>query len=169
MLGNGPQKRTFKDGDDFTEMLKKHSYLNDLRRKIVEEIVKPDEERTNNLPHQLNFGLEGIEAVPIFFRDVLTIITGGKFGNIGVTFLGSYNLTWKIVSLDFNNKTVVIEFYVYNKTTMQSAARPPVIGYWDVWKDGPGKWINESFESGWGSIKEQEFIWQETLELKRED
>lgn len=50
---------------------------------------------------------------------------------------------------------------------MQSASRPPVIGYLPGWQNTVGRRINESFQTGWGSKTSQSFNWTETLQMRR--
>ena len=57
-------------------------------------------------------------------------------------------------------------FTVNNTSTMQSASRPPVLGYTDLWKNSIGKSINDYFKTGWGSQTSQSFEWTEILPMK---
>jgi hypothetical protein len=91
--------------------------------------------------------------------------TFGLTGNLAVTYLGSYILKWKILSVDFNTKTAIIEFKVENSSTMQSASRPPIIGYWYIWQNSIGKIINNAFDSGPGSKTTQSIKWEETIKF----
>ncbi len=50
---------------------------------------------------------------------------------------------------------------------MQSASRPPVLGYLPGWQSTVGNSINETFKSGWGSRTTQTFNWTETLKMKK--
>lgn len=84
-------------------------------------------------------------------------------GNLAVTYLGSYNL--KYIAAAYNN-TVVVLFSVENSSTMQSASRPPILGYLPIWQQTAGKRINEKFKTGWGSKTTQSFNWTETLYIK---
>lgn len=81
---------------------------------------------------------------------------------ISVTYLGSYNLQWRA---NVEGNTAVIHVTVTNSSTMQSATRPPYVGYWSAWQNSVGKLINESFSTGWGSKTTQTFNLTETVKL----
>ncbi|MDR0605081.1 MAG: hypothetical protein LBG80_12330 [Bacteroidales bacterium] len=99
------------------------------------------------------------------YRSHSTLATFGLTGNLAVTYLGSYELVWKILSLDINTKTAIVEFKVENSSTMQSASRPPIIGYWRIWQNTIGKMINKTFETGPGSKTTQTIRWEETIKF----
>jgi hypothetical protein len=44
--------------------------------------------------------LGSFSGVPKYIRDYSTLLTGGLTGNIAVTYLGSYALTYTILSVD---------------------------------------------------------------------
>jgi hypothetical protein len=92
------------------------------------------------------------------------LLTGGRTGNLAVTYLGSYNLEWNVKKYSEENATV--EFTVRNSSTMQSASRPPIIGYWPIWQQTIGSSINKSFSTGWGSRTSQLFNWTEIIPLQ---
>jgi hypothetical protein len=61
---------------------------------------------------------------------------------VGIAEIGN-NLTWKILSLDFNKSKVIIEFVVFNTSTMASATRLPVVGYTDWYRENIQKRVND--------------------------
>ena len=65
--------------------------------------------------------------------------------------------------MDVQRRTVQIHFTVNNSSSIQSATRPPVIGYTDAWKNGPGKWINNSIQTGPMSTTTQTLQWSTTI------
>ena len=65
---------------------------------------------------------------------------------------------------DGNSATVLFE--VSNSSTVQSATRPPVLGYTPLWQNTVGKGLNEAFSSGPLSKTAQRFVWTEKIELK---
>lgn len=98
-------------------------------------------------------------------KDYSTLFSLGLTGNLAVTYLGSYGLTWHLRSLDRAKGVAVIEFTVTNSSTLESGTRPPVLGYTDFWKNNVGNKINSMFDSGPMSKTTQTFIWTETLKF----
>jgi len=80
---------------------------------------------------------------------------------LAVTYLGSYDLSYEVLSI--NGNSAEVRFNVYNESTVQSGFRPPVIGYTDWWKRNIGDPLNRIFSYGPMSKTTQRFIWTETL------
>ncbi|RNL69198.1 hypothetical protein ED312_22645 [Sinomicrobium pectinilyticum] len=160
LIGAGPRHRDFKNGDYFTELLRLHDHIEETRTVIIENIIKGGE-----LYGSSAYSLGGVQGVGKYVKDYSTLLTGGQTGNLAVTYLGSYNLKWEVISIQGGEATV--QFSVYNSSTMQSASRLPVIGYHPAWQKTVGQKNNNSFKSGWGSQTSQSFIWTETLKLKK--
>jgi RHS repeat-associated protein len=158
LSGNGPRNRKFTHGDIFTEMLKQHEHVSFTRDVILNEIAKGTMQGNNP------YGLGGVEGVGKYLMDYSTLLTGGLTGNLGVTYLGSYNLKWEVKGV-FQG-FAIIQFSVNNSSTMQSASRPPILGYYPWWQNSVGVYINQSFQSGWGSTTTQTFIWTESMPIK---
>lgn len=169
LSGEGPRHRDFSDGDLFTEMLKQHYHIQETKEMITLGIWLSDKRRESfsiDMPFTEGknpYSLGGFDGVSKYIDDYSTLLTGGAKGNLAVTFLGSYGLEWKVLSKDGN--TATIQFVVTNSSTMQSASRPPVIGYTKAWQNTIGSRINEEFKSGPGSKVTQTFIWNETISL----
>jgi len=157
LTGNGPRKRTFTDGDYFTEKLKSHNHLDEVRSHIIKGIASGRRSGSHD------YDLSGFFGIGKYLKDYSTLATGGLTGNIAVTYLGSYQLTWELVSIEGNE--AIVQFNVYNPSTIQSALRPPIIGYYEWWKNGVGKKLNEAFSSGPMSPTAQTFIWTEKIQL----
>ncbi|MGI9582577.1 RHS repeat-associated core domain-containing protein [Chryseobacterium sp. RRHN12] len=157
--GKGPRHRDFTNGDLMTEMLKKHSHVQNTRDVILAKIADGETTLEGSNPYKLG----GIMGVGLYLKDYSTLLTGGLTGNLTVTYLGSYNL--KYIAAAYNN-TVVVSFNVENSSTMQSASRPPILGYLPIWQQTAGNLINEKFKTGWGSKTTQSFNWQEILYIK---
>jgi hypothetical protein len=162
LSGNGARHRDFTNGDVFTEMLRKHSHVEDTRSIILNNIANGGA-LNGSEPYKLG----GIRGVGLYLKDYSTLATGGLTGNLAVTYLGSYDLQWKIHNINTRNGTATVHFTVANTSTMQSASRPPVLGYLPLWQKTVGKSINEKFSTGWGSKTSQTFNWNETLSLRR--
>lgn len=162
LTGIGPQHRDFKDGDHFTELLRQHEHIQKTKQDIQMAIIAGEVgvNKTQTRPYELG----GIQGVGLYVKDYSTLATGGLTGNLAVTFLGSYRMKYTITEITSTKAKVV--FVVTNSSSMQSASRPPVIGYLDIWKNTVGKKINDSFESGWGSTTTQTITWYEEIDLK---
>lgn len=158
LSGEGEKNRVFVNSDNFTELLKKHSFISDYKKVIAYLIAK------GKLSGEDPYKLSGIQGVGKYIKDYSTLLTGGLTGNLAVTYLGSYKLTWSVIKKDGNSATVLFE--VSNSSTVQSATRPPVLGYTPLWQNTVGKGLNEAFSSGPLSKTAQRFVWTEKIELK---
>lgn len=155
LTGTGPRHRDFTNGDVFTEMLREHGHVLTTKESIPGMIANG--KMRGNAPYDLS----GILGVGKYIKDYSTLATFGVTGNLAVTYLGSYNLEWRVTAV--NGSSATIQFMVENSSTMQSAMRPPIIGYWPIWQRTAGAWINETFSSGPGSKTSQKFIWTDTI------
>ncbi|WP_228457881.1 RHS repeat-associated core domain-containing protein [Chryseobacterium candidae] len=159
LSGTGPRHRDFTNGDLMTEMLRQHNHVQATRDIILSKMALSQ----SSLEGSNSYKLGGIKGVGLYLKDYSTLLTGGLTGNLAVTYLGSYNLEYTAAAY---NKSVVVSFHVENSSTMQSASRPPVLGYLPIWQQTTGKLINEKFKTGWGSKTTQSFHWTEVLYLK---
>jgi len=163
LSGQGARERDFKDGDYFTELYKSHEHVGATRDMAINQLNQSNGTNTNaiNNPYQLG----GVEGVGKYVKDYSTLATGGTTGNLAVTYLGSHNLTVTVSSVDIENRTAVITFSVHNTSTIQSATRPPVIGYQEWYQNSVGKVLNENFENGPMSETRQSIEWSETIKF----
>lgn len=106
----------------------------------------------------------GFQGVGKYLKDYSTLLTGGTTGNLAVTYLGSYHLSWSVVKMDGNEATVLFE--VKNSSTIQSGTRPPVMGYTSLWQNTVGKGLNNSFSTGPVSKTTQTLVWTEKITIK---
>lgn len=148
MLGRDedPRAHYFTDGDPFAEMLREHEFIQDL----IEDICR------GKTPNPGGYSLEGLKGVPIFFKDIATILSGGLIGNLGVTYLGSYNYTYAV-------SDGILHIHVWNATTASSATRLPKIGYTDWWTNNIANPLDRFFAEGPYSRTEQYFDLHENL------
>ncbi|SHJ71987.1 RHS repeat-associated core domain-containing protein, partial [Aquimarina spongiae] len=160
LTGTGPAHRDFFAGDTFTEMIKAHSHVKD-----TEEIIARKFANNEKLLGVHRYRLNGIEGVGKYVKDYSTLLTAGKTGNLAVTYLGTYSLDYSISDVDMERRTMRIHFTVHNNSTIQSATRPPVIGYEPIWTEGPGKWIDSAFQTGPMSPKSQAIRWSSTIKF----
>lgn len=135
-------------------MLRQHDHIAGVRNQIA---------NGGALEGRAPYSLNGVQGVGKYLKDYSTLATGGATGNIAVTYLGSYVLTWQ-GTLDGNVANVV--FTVTNSSTIQSATRPPVLGYTDFWQSTVGPWLNQQLSSGPMSPTTQTFRWTETIPIR---
>ena len=157
LLGIGPRHRDFTNGDYFTEMLRQHDHIQETKASIIGYILSGG----TKMEGDASYDLGGIEGVGLYLKDYSTIFTGGATGNLAVTYLGSYTLKWNVS--DLSSESMNITFSVYNSSTLQSATRPPVIGYTDFWKNTIGACLNNIFKTGPASKTSQSFKWTEKV------
>ena len=159
LTGNGPRHRNFEAGDNFTEMLKEHDHIKNALSTIGDRIA-------NNKEHKpISYSLAGVQGVGKYIGDYSTLATAGQTGNLAVTYLGSYSLAYKFTDVDIERRTARIHFTVNNGSSIQSATRPPILGYTKAWKEGPGKWINDAIQTGPMSKTTQTIRWSTTIKF----
>lgn len=159
LTGTGPRHRDFVAGDTFTDMLISHDHVKDALNIISERIVSNEEHKP------ISYSLAGIQGVGKYVKDYSTLLTAGQTGNLAVTYLGSYSLNYTVTDIDIKRRTAIVHFTVGNSSSIQSATRPPVIGYTDVWKNGPGRWINNVIQTGPMSRTTQTFTWSKGVKF----
>lgn len=159
LTGEGPRHRDFVNGDLFTEMLKQHDHIQATR-----EIIKQAIANGGNLKNSNPYYLGGVGGVGKYAKDYSTLATAGQTGNLAVTYLGSYSLTYQVIAIVGN--TALVSFVVNNSSTIESATHPPVIGYTQWWSDNIGQPLNDAFSTGPMSKTTQTFQWTETIRWK---
>ncbi|PUZ19494.1 hypothetical protein DCM91_20535 [Chitinophaga costaii] len=164
LTGTGARTHHFTDGSKFTEMLRKHDHIEDARKKVAEALAGNTLEI--NKPYADNYVLGGLKGVPLYVRDYSTLLTGGITGNLAVTYLGSYGMTYTVVSIDNQNGTAQVKFNVSNTSTIESATHPPVVGYTSWWSNNIGQPLNKFFSNGPLSKTTQDFEWTETIKFR---
>ncbi len=107
----------------------------------------------------MNNFIEGLK----YLKEVPAIATNGKVGNLVFAYLGSHNLTYIVKSIDVKQRTAEVHFEVTNQSTLESAIRPPGIGYTKLWRRTIGKALNSVVEKGPGSPVNQVIEWNQTI------
>lgn len=161
LLGIGPRHRNFIEGDCLTELLQQHEHIQKAKQ-IIKNRIKLEELLVGD-SDDYDYKLNGIQGITKYVTDYSTLATLGNTGNLAATFLGSYRMTYIVTEI--TKMKAKVKFVVSNSSSMQSASRPPVIGYEPIWTESVGKYINNCFESGWGSMTTQTIIWYEEIEL----
>ena len=164
LTGRGPRAHHFRGADPFTRELSKHDHIAETRGLIASGLA--NHSLALNQQYSNPYRLGGLSGVPKYIRDYSTLLTGGLTGNIAVTYLGSYALTYTILSVDEEEGTARVHFSVSNSSTIESATHPPVIGYTQWWQNNVGTPLNNYFSSGPLSKTTQTFDWNETIKYK---
>jgi RHS repeat-associated protein len=161
LFGVGPQTRDFGLNDHMTSYVIGHSAVNSARNTITSQI-KANSGSASPVP--VSYDLSGLAGIPKYFGDYSTLLTFGNTGNLGVTFLGSYKGQVSVVNVSQSTGTAEIEFSIVNNSTIGSATRPPVVGYWDWWQEYVASRITNLADGGGPmSTKTQNFVWRETV------
>ena len=158
LTGSGPRTQEFHDGDPMTVMLQHHSWIQATRALVAHNITT-----RGDLIGANDYKLKGLEGIPKYFVDYSTLFTGGLTGNLAVTYLGSYQLRYWVTNVDFYSRTASVSFQVINPSTIESATRPPLLGYNPWWHNNIGQPLNTFFSSGSLSPTNQTFSWSETI------
>ncbi|HEY6202469.1 MAG TPA: RHS repeat-associated core domain-containing protein [Candidatus Limnocylindria bacterium] len=148
LTGTGPREHNFTDGDAFTELLRGSDYIQQLT-KAVGSGALPDS-------GPVVYSLGGIDGAAKYARDYSTVVTGGRTGNLAVTYLGSYTGSYSVTN-------GILEIRISNESTIASATHPPVIGYTDWWQDAIGNPLNQAFASGPMSKTSQQIVLHQLL------
>lgn len=111
LTGKGPLEHHFNGGDQFTELLRQHEHIEETRQQIISGIANNSIDQ--NKSYSNNYNLAGIAGVPKYAKDYSTLTTMGKTGNLAVTYLGSYSLTYTVTCVDINNKIAELTVYSY--------------------------------------------------------
>ena len=160
LMGEGPRRHEFREGDPFTELLQEHDYLEYLKAITGEKLKAGD----FSLGYY-KYDLSGIEGILKYIKDYSTLITLGETGNLAVTYLGGYIVEVYITDVNFSTGDAEVTFHVWNSSTLGSGIRPPVIGYKGFWNNIVSPLINPS--KGRMSKVEQSFWWSETISFKK--
>jgi hypothetical protein len=156
----------FREGDPFTELLQEHEHLIEVRLAIALRVREG-----NYNPDEMDYDLGGLQGVPKYARDYSTLLTLGQTGNLAVTYLGSYDLDYYVVSVESNEGNAEILFHAQNASTAASATHPPVIGYTDFYLENIAPFTDNLFAYIFGSTgpmskTTQSFWWTETIYYK---
>lgn len=142
-------------------MYKNHDHVSQTRQMVINQLSQSNGMNTSDGSNPYN--LSGIEGVGKYVKDYSTLATAGQTGNLIYTYLGSHSLQYSVSCVDVQARIAVVTFMVHNTSTMQSATRPPVIGYQEWYQNSVGKMTDKLFKSGAGSETEQWIEWTETV------
>ncbi len=112
----------FRDGDAFTEGIRYHPYLTGVRMDLAKQIAAGQDHGDASLLYRKDGAMQKIAQ---FGMDAVGAATSGVFGSTPEqAFLGSFDLTWKVVGRDSSGSPVV-EFNLVNATTKASGTPNP--------------------------------------------
>ncbi|MBI4320635.1 MAG: hypothetical protein HY675_19260 [Chloroflexi bacterium] len=168
LLGLGPSEQVFYAGDEMTELLRTHSYIDEVRATMAARVAQ--EEYGS---YYGRYDLSGLQGVPKYVGDYANVLTGGRTGNLAVTFLGSYDVEVTVLSVDKEGGTAQISLHVSNESNLASATHPPVLGYTEFWQQNIEPLVNSIpsylpwvFDRAPVSETTQHFFWNEPIRFK---
>jgi RHS repeat-associated protein len=161
LSGKGARSRDFIAGDNITEMYKKHEHVDQTRQMAINQLANSN--GTNLEPGNNPYSLGGVEGVGKYLKDYSTLATAGLTGNLIYTYLGSHSLQYTVNSVDVEKRIAIVTFMATNMSTIQSATRPPVLGYTEFYKNNIGPKVDAMFSNGPMSETEQSIQWTETI------
>jgi len=171
LTGLGPRHRDFSDGDAFAEELRSHKHIQTKIKEVTDTVTQMcNSDCTFTGPYVLSgqnasYNLSGVKGVINYLGDYSNLITFGAFGNLAVTFTGSYNATFTVKNIDCCNNAADLIIEIYNRSHAASALRPPVLGYTDWWQKHIAPEINRLFQNGPASPTTQNVILTEKLTM----
>jgi hypothetical protein len=117
---------TFHSGDPMTEQLRKDDGIQSTLKGISTGLKNGSVKLGTD--HSLTVSLRGAGASRVA-HDAENILTNGRTGNLTSTFLGTYGLNYKVVSVDPKKRIALVRMHVNNTTDRESATRFPKWGY----------------------------------------
>ncbi|WP_374576105.1 hypothetical protein [Phenylobacterium sp.] len=156
LTGLGPRRHEFGQNDPATKILRGHEHIATLRKHIADSTLEVGK------TYHDNFSLGGRQGVPKFAKVYSAVPTGGRVGNLAAAYLGSYPLEYRVLSVNKDGSKAVA-FKVANQSTLESATRPPVLGYTGPYKEIVGPALNSLVPTGPLSKTSQTFEWTETI------
>ena len=80
LTGEGPRNREFREGDQFTEMLKSHDHIQQSLDQMTQKISSGDPSAFTPAGQQYGYDLGGIQGVGKYIKDYSTLLTFGQTG-----------------------------------------------------------------------------------------
>lgn len=158
-LTGAGNSREFQEQDEFTQLLREHPHYQELREWLRTEYENLHVDWEQERP----YGLSGVEGVGKYVADYSTLLTGGTTGNLAVTYLGSHAVNLKVVG-QRPDGGYEVRVTASNASSLQSATRPPLIGYESWYRDTVGEATNKLSEvTGVGRTTNQTLVWTETV------
>ncbi|MFC9258964.1 ALF repeat-containing protein [Streptomyces hydrogenans] len=143
LTGGGDRSQCFGPNDGFTKLYREHPWTNEALGYFADRVRSGDYELGHT--YMYDYSLAGFQGLK-WLRDAGFTQPGdglltGYTGNSAYAFLGSQQIRMTPIRKNADG-SVVWRYTAYSEQSIESATRPPVIGYQDWWKEGPGKAIN---------------------------
>ncbi len=143
LLSRGKSEHNFNKDDPFTKLYRQHQHIKDAIKVVANELRFYNGECIEgNYSWSLSNFKEGLK----YLKEVPAIIipfdgTNGS-PNPAFAFLGSHSLTYEVTANDIEKHVATVHFIVHNVSTLESATRPPGLGYFDSWSNSVGVGLN---------------------------
>jgi RHS repeat-associated protein len=170
VTGTGPREHHFGGDDPFAQELRRAKNIMKAQQEADEKIRRQcsvcDQ---SDIQGDCSYSLQGFRGIQNFLEDYSAIATQGRTGNLARAFLGSFSCKYKVRSIDCCQGMAVMEFHVKNESTLGSALRPPVIGYWGIYNNYVGAGLNWIAEHGPGPMSKtvQTVDWEQQVGFDR--
>lgn len=113
----------FREGDPFTEGIRAHEHIQEVRERIAVELAADQMQGTVHLHYGDPAQFSPEDREEIFWANVDSVLTFGGAGMpIEQAFLGSYDLSWELIGKEAGNP--VIEFNLTNASRGRSLPIP---------------------------------------------
>lgn len=158
LTGEG-NSREFQEPDEFTQLLRQHPHYQEMRERLSAQY----DSLYVTWRDDFNYELSGVEGVGKYVVDYSTLLTGGATGNLAVTYLGSHSVEAEVIG-QRPDGGYEVRITATNTSSLQSATRPPVIGYEDWYRHTVGEATNQFSEAtSIGRTTDQTLVWTETV------
>ena len=163
LFGTDDTLQIFTQDDPATETLRQHDHFDATREKIASGDFVIDQVVDDP------FSLSGLGGVGEYLVQYAGIPTNGQFGNLAVGYTGSYGAQYKVSGVE--NGYAVVDWYVWNRSSLTSALRPPVVGYTDWWARNVQPRLESIERNGIGPNQalrttEQRYYWTERVRIR---
>jgi hypothetical protein len=144
-----------------TEMVKNDPFYRSQMGRILGLLREGKESEVERLG--IVYSLGGVEGVAKYLGDYSTLFTGGTTGNLAFTFLGSHRAEVDVLARNLDGSWTV-HVTIHNDSSLQSATRPPVIGYDPLYQRTIGGLVDTfSTATGIGRTTTQTIEWTERI------
>ncbi|MFF9847670.1 ALF repeat-containing protein [Streptomyces litmocidini] len=143
LTGGGDRSQCFGPNDEFTKIYRDHPWTNEALGFFADMVRSGDYQLGHT--YMYDYSLAGFQGLK-WLRDAGATQPADGFltgytGNSAYAFLGSQQIRMTPIRKNADG-SVVWRYTAYSEQSIESATRPPVIGYQDWYKETAGKAIN---------------------------
>ncbi|MGW4704305.1 ALF repeat-containing protein, partial [Streptomyces sp. NPDC004285] len=143
LTGGGDRSQCFGPDDGFTKLYREHPWTSEALGYFADQVRAGNYELGHT--YMYDYSLAGFQGLK-WLRDIHATQPGdglltGYTGNFAYAFLGSQQIRMTPIRKNADG-SVVWRYTAFSAQSIESATRPPVIGYQDWYKDTAGKAIN---------------------------